>query len=208
MTTIRITTVEDPFNSQRLARLAVGLITTAEAMGLLGEMEIHRLDMPTFRGVVDRIASAGIGTEVQAALNAPADRQEATEIGQLLGRLAVAIEESPVPSHEWHALERLFGTERLADLLSISPASVRRYQAGSRQTPDAIAARLHFLATVTGDLAGAYNEIGIRRWFERSRTLLDGYRPADLLRGEWEPESAEVRRVRELARSLGASAAT
>ena len=30
-----------------------------------------------------------------------------------------------------------------------------------------IAGRLHFLATVVGDLAGAYNEIGIRRWFER-----------------------------------------
>lgn len=208
MTTIRITAVENPFDSQRLARLAVGLITTAEAMGLLGEMEIHRLDLATFRRVVDRIAAAGIGTEIQAALSAPTDGQEPAEIGQLLGRLAVAIEESPVPAHEWGSLERLFGAERLASLLDISPASVRRYQAGSRETPDPIAARLHFLATLVGDLAGAYNEFGIRRWFERSRTLLDGRKPADLLHGEWDPESRDAQRLRELARSLGASAAT
>lgn len=120
----------------------------------------------------------------------------------------MAIEESPVPSHEWRSLEQIFGVERLASLLGTSPASVRRYQAGSRETPDVIADRLHFLAMVVGDLAGAYNEIGIRRWFERSRALLEGRKPADLLRGEWNPESPEALRVRELARSLGASAAT
>lgn len=205
---IRITSVEDPFDSQRLARLAVGLITTAEAMGLLDDMEIRRLDMATFRRIVDRIAAAGIGTEVQAALATTPDRQDPTEIVRLLGRLATAIEESPSPRHEWHSLEHLFGAERLAGLLGISPASVRRYQTGSRETPDEIAARLHFLTTVVGELAGAYNEIGIRRWFERPRTFLDGCKPSDLLRGEWDPESPQVRRVRELARSLGASAAT
>ena len=36
MTTIRITSAESPFDTQRLARLAVGLIATADAMGLLG----------------------------------------------------------------------------------------------------------------------------------------------------------------------------
>lgn len=207
MTTIRITAVDNPFDSQRVARLAVGLISTAEAMGLLGGMEIHRLDMATFRRVVDRIASAGIGTEVQAVLNAPADAGVPAEIGRLLGRLALAVEESPAPAHEWRSLERLFGVESLASLLGVSPASVRRYLAGSRETPDGIAVRLHFLATVVGDLAGAYNEIGIRRWFERSRALLDDRKPADLLRGEWDPESPQVQRVREIARSLGASAA-
>ncbi len=207
MSTIRITSAENPFDSQRLARLAVGLITTAEAMGLLGEMEIHRLDLSTFRRIVDRIAAAGIGTEVQAALSAPMGGEPA-ELRQLLGRLATAIEESPAPAHEWRSLERLFGAERLADLVGVSTASVRRYAAATRDTPDVIAGRLHFLATVVGDLAGAYNEIGIRRWFERRRTLLDGRAPAELLAGEWDPEGPGARRVRDLARSLGASAAT
>ncbi len=206
MAKIRITSAVRPFDSQRLARLAVGLITTAEAMGLLGEMEIRRLDLPTFRRIVDQLAAAGIGAEVQAVLSATSG--EPREIAQLLGRLAAAVEESPVPAHEWRSLERLFGAEPLARLVGISTASVRRYLAGRRATPDGVASRLHFLATVVGDLAGAYNEIGIRRWFERRRQLLDGRSPAELLDGEWRPEGPEARRVRDLARSLGASAAT
>ncbi len=208
MTRIRITSAEGPFDSQRVARLAVGLIATAEAMGLLDEMVIRRLDLATFRRIVDRIASAGIGTEVQAALSTSADPKGPAEIGELLGRLALAIEESPVPAHEWPSLDELFGTERLADLLGISPASIRRYQKGTRPTPDVVAGRLHYLATLVGDLAGAYNDFGIRRWFVRRRRLLDGKAPRDLLRGDWDPEGAEAIRIRELARSLGASAAT
>jgi uncharacterized protein (DUF2384 family) len=208
MTRIHITSTETPFDSQRLARLAVGLIATAEAMGLLGEMEIDRLDLSTFRGIVDRIASAGIGTEVQAALSAPLADDAAPEMDRLLRRLAVAMEESPAPDHEWPSLDHLFGTERLAQLLGISPASVRRYQSEARPTPDAIAERLHFLAQVVGDLAGAYNDFGIRRWFDRPRSTLDGKAPAALLKGEWDPQGSDAGRIRDLARSLGASAAT
>ena len=177
-------------------------------MGLLGEMEIDRLDLPTFRRIVDRIASAGIGTEVQAALSVPVAKDDAPEIDGLLQRLAEAIEESPAPEHEWPALDQLFGTENLARLLGISPASVRRYLAGTRATPDAIAERLHFVAQVVGDLAGAYNDFGIRRWFERRRSTLGGKAPAALLADEWDPQGRDAGRIRDLARSLGASAAT
>lgn len=208
MAIIRITSTEAPFDSRRVARLAVAVISLADAMGLLDDLEIHRLDLPSFRKVMGRIASAGIGTEVQAALAAPRGELPSAEMSELLGRLAVAIEESPAPDHEWHSLEPLFGTDRLAALVGISPASVRRYRAGVRATPDPLAARLHFLATVVGDLAGAYNEVGIRRWFERTRTALDGAAPTDLLAGDWKPEDPGPQHVRELARSLGASPAT
>ena len=209
MPKIQITSSQDPFGSRQIARLAVGLIATAEAMGLLDRMEIRRLDLPTFRRIVDRIAAAGIGTEVQAALSTPASGPGAEEgMRELLARLSVAIEESPVPAHEWPALSRLFGAERLAQLVGVSPASVRRYETGSRSTPDQIAARLHFLATLVGDLAGAYNEIGIRRWFGRPRSPLDGKAPDEILNGDWDPDDPAVRQIRELARSLGASNAT
>lgn len=208
MTRIQITSTEDPFDSRRKARLAVGLITMAEAMGLLGEMEIRHLDLDTFRRIVDRIAAAGIGTEVQAALSSGDSAEPLKEIDQLLERLAVAMEESPTPRHEWPALDDLFGTERLAHLLNISPASVRRYANGSRPTPDAVAARLHFLARVVGELAGAYNDFGIRRWFERPRSVLEDRAPADLLTGDWDPDGSDAERIRELSRSLGASPAT
>jgi hypothetical protein len=177
-------------------------------MGLLGDMVIDRLDMATVRHIVDRIAAAGIGTEAQAALSVPDERPEPGELAELLGRIAAAIEESPAPAYEWRSLEALFGTEQLAALLGTSAASVRRYLAGSRETPDLVAARLHFLATVVGDLAGAYNDFGIRRWFHRRRQLLDGRSPAEHLGDDWDSDSDRARSVRRLARSLGASAAT
>jgi hypothetical protein len=71
-----------------------------------------------------------------------------------------------------------------------------------------VAARLHFLASVVGDLAGAYNDFGIRRWFERPRTALEGRAPAALLSGPWSPDDVEPQRVRELAASLVASPVT
>jgi hypothetical protein len=71
-----------------------------------------------------------------------------------------------------------------------------------------VAARLHFLANVVGDLAGAYNEMGIRRWFERPRTLLGGRSPAQLLTDGWTPEDPRAKKVRDLARSLTGSPAT
>jgi hypothetical protein len=79
---------------------------------------------------------------------------------------------------------------------------VTRYAGGDRRTPDAAAARLHAIALIVGDLAGAYNEIGVRRWFERPRTALDGRAPAHFLKGDWQPEEPGPQRVRALARSL------
>jgi len=208
MATIRITSTAEPFDTPETARQAVGLISKADAMGLLDDLGIGRLDLASFREVVGRIAEAGIGAEIQAALSTPSGRIGRPEMNALLDRLEIAIEESPSPEHEWPALDDLFGTERLAALLGVSPLSVRRYRSGARSTPDILAARLHFLATLIGDLAGAYNEIGIRRWFERRRTLLDGKAPVDFLQGEWTPEAPGPSRLRELARSLAASPAT
>ena len=132
--------------------------------------------------------------------------QAGSESGTLWGMSTMpTMEESPSPAHEWRSLESLFGTERLSQFLGVSPGSVRRYRAGTRPTSDRLAARLHFLATLIGDLAGAYNDFGIRRWFERPRTALEGRSPAELMQGDWDPEDPRLQRVRELARSLTAS---
>jgi hypothetical protein len=102
---------------------------------------------------------------------------------------------------EWRALEKVFSTDRLAILLGTSSPSIRRYSSGACSTPDALAARLCFLATIVGDLAGAYNEIGIRRWFDRQRSQLEGRAPADFLQGDWNPEDPGPRRLLDLARA-------
>lgn len=207
METIRIQSVEPPFDSTVTARHAVQAISRAAGMGLLEGMEIRHLDLPCFREVVGRISRAGIGTEIQTVLAVPTPPR-AGELDELLVTLVRALEESPAPDREWQALEDIFGMERLAELLGTSTASVRRYLAGSRKTPDLVAARLHFLATLVGDLAGAYNEYGIRRWFERPRTALGGRPPEELLTGDWDPHREDVQQLRSLTRSLTGSPAT
>ena len=93
-------------------------------------------------------------------------------------------------------------------LVHLTPGDPAAVILGDRATPDAVAARLHHLALVVGDLAGSYNDIGIRRWFRRKRSQLDGQPPAALLARDWDPDDEGPRRVRELARSLVDLAAT
>jgi hypothetical protein len=83
MSTIRITSTSEPFDTPALALQAVGIIAKADAMGLLEDFEIHRLDLPSFRQVVGKIAEAGIGREIQAALSTPAKRIGSSEMGRL-----------------------------------------------------------------------------------------------------------------------------
>ena len=119
-----------------------------------------------------------------------------------------ALDVSPVPASEWPTLQRVLGPALLARLLDISPVSLLRYRSGTRMTPDDVGVRLHVLALMVGDLAGAYNDTGVRRWFVRPRTVLQNRAPVDVLTGGWRPEDPGPRQVRALATALTASAAT
>jgi hypothetical protein len=127
---------------------------------------------------------------------------------QYLDQLTEALEASPVPQLEWKRLSRVLGIEILDRLLGVSAASIRRYTRTTRATPDEVAARLHWLALIVGDLSGAYNEIGIRQWFDRKRVQLGGRAPARLLAGRWNPYDPGPQRVRNLAHALVDSPAT
>ena len=105
-------------------------------------------------------------------------------------------------------MQNVLGLDLLAQLLDNSQSSVRRYLSGSRPTPDKVAARLHFLAIIVGDLAGAYNDIGVRRWFARPRKQLNGHSPAQILSDCWLPNDEGSQRVRELAHALISSPTT
>ena len=114
----------------------------------------------------------------------------------------------PLPAFEWKHLIRVLGVDVLERLLGISAVSIRRYARTIRTTPDDVAGRLHWLALIVGDLAGAYNEIGIRQWFDRKRAQLDGRTPAHLLARGWKPDDPGPQRVRGLAHALVGSPAT
>jgi hypothetical protein len=186
--------------------LAVEAWRRAEAMGLV-EPGTAQLDQRDVVRLLDRIRNAGIA-------RGPALRFDnvvvpTPEEAEAVLRLVIdALEASPVAKHEWPTVSRVLDQEHLAALLGISVSSLKRYVAGERETPDDVAARLHHLALVVGDLAGAYNDVGIRRWFERKRSALGGRTPGSLLEGSWKPEDPGPQQVRQLARSLVTLSAT
>ncbi len=205
---IRIRAVQEPFDDPDTVRSAVSFLSRAETMGFLGDEDIDRLAIGTVREVIDAMTEAGLAVGPGAVLHIPEEAITGSDIAEILTELDGILESSPAPEREWPSLAELFGVEALAELLGVSAASVRRYLRGDRATPDRVAARLHFLAMVVSDLSGAYNHLGIRRWFERSRSALDGASPRELLADEWDPDDAGPRRVRALAGALLGSPAT
>ena len=175
-------------------------------MGLLPE-DVEELTLDVVRSAAARAAEAGIGKSAAASLRARGARPP-EQVTQALRELRFALEESPVPAFEWPAMLELFGAERLAALLGISVASLRRYAGDQRPTPDVVAARLHLLARIVAELRGAYSEVGVRRWFERVRTQLGGRAPDAFLSGEWDPDGTDAARILALARSLTGSPTT
>ena len=177
-------------------------------MGLLDGIEaIDRLDLTSFQDIAAKISEAGIARNAMAELSGTAADQT-ERLRHILLELDQALLDSPLPEYEWPALEGILGAELLGRLTGVSVSSLRRYRTARRRTPDAVAARLHFLALIVGDLAGAYNDLGIRRWFERKRSLIGGQAPIEILTGAWAPEDPGPSRVRELAQSLAYSPAT
>ncbi len=203
---IHIESAKAPFTAPRIAFQAVTALGRADAMGLIpADEHIETLDLTSFRRVVRHIHRAGIARNIQLELR---DDLTVPGLERTLEHLNVALEESPAPEFEWNRLTEVLGRELLSRLLGISPSSVRRYKAAARTTPDDVADRLHFLSLIVGDLSGAYNEIGIRQWFERKRAQLDGHTPLDWLKARWKPTQPGPRRVQDLARALVASPAT
>jgi hypothetical protein len=207
---IRIESVRKPFTTPRLAAKGARALARADAMGLLPQgARGVALEASVFERLARRLGKAGIGQEVAAMLTSPGVFTDAPEaLERYLDRLAEALEACPVPASEWKPLVHVLGVDMLARLLGISAASVRRYAGGARRTPDGIAARLHWLALIVGDLSGAYNEIGIRQWFDRRRAQLGARTPAQFLTGEWRPDDPGPQQVRALAYALTDSPAT
>src|SRR5712691_6473809 len=198
MTAIRIRSVVDPFDSPELRRSALDAITLTDAMGLLSDEDvIEALDLAAVRRAAEGASRAGIAPSATATLlaskfdgarGAGSRRQrigksDLQTLTAAIERLREGLEASPAPEFEWRSLLRVFDPEDLSSLVGTSVSSLRRYASGSRATPDDVAARLHFLAVVVGELKGSYNEIGIRRWFGRRRVPLGDRAPADLLEG-------------------------
>jgi hypothetical protein len=205
MSRLQIASVDEPISRRGLGVPAIQLLGRMEAMGLLpGSEAIPRLSTEVLEEAVTALLEAGAGREAAVAFLESMREDDPALMRQLLEALYASLEESPVPQRQWQHLLRVLGAELLARLVNVSGSSLRRYSAGERPTPSMVAARLHFLALIVGDLAGSYTEAGIRTWFERQRAQLKGRAPAELLAAEWDPADDQPLRVRELARALTA----
>jgi hypothetical protein len=208
MADIRIRAVRDPLATPYLTRAALLTIGRAAAMGLLPEPQvIETLDLDTLKAVARRLNEVGVAPAPVAEL-ATWSHGDPKRLGLLLEQVDRALLDSPVPQREWGELVRVLGEPLLAALAGVSRTSLRRYAAGRRATPDGVAGRLHHVALVVGNLAGSYNDYGIRRWFERTRAQLDGRSPRAILKGAWSPDAAGPAKVLALAESLLGAPAT
>jgi hypothetical protein len=212
MENLRIESIESPVDNPAVLRALMPVINRVWAMGIPmpGRGRPIALSSRTLKLILESAQRVGIGRNAGAYLGADphAIERNPDEAVRWLNDLSRAIEESPVPRTEWPAMRATLGDEQLEALLGTSRQSIARYVKGERETPGEIAERLHWLAMVVADLAGAYNELGIRRWFHRARTALGGRSPLAALGKDWTPGSAPARQVRALAAALTDSGAT
>lgn len=194
-----------PFERDDLYPRATRFLRRADAMGLLAE-PIRELSPEVMRKVAQRLSQRGLASDIAARLTS--GKPSAGEWSRYLDGALLALDESPAPSSELARLNSTLGHEMLAGLLEISAASLQRYQNAERQVPDTIADRAHFLTFVVAALEGIYNEFGVRRWFERSRSAFDGRTARQLLGHDWSPEDEPARRVLAAAESLQELGAT
>jgi len=202
MTLLRITSVDARLSRPGLLAAATGLVRRALGLGLLSDREpIERLDLELILSIAREASAAGVGQDAAIAL-IDQERGTSARLETLIVRLDGALAESPMPGRELHELLRVYDYDGLASLVGTSVASLRRYAGATRTVPDAIADRIHFVALVTSDLAGSYNEFGLRRWWERPRVTLGGRSPRDALVSGWKPGDEGAAAVAELAATL------
>ena len=213
MVQLQIASIETPLlESPLAASLALRLVARAQTMGFLPVRKNRRLalDSDFLEELAELIRRQGVASNATTSL-VQATRTEPLDEAQLVDALRAtleAVDASPHPEGEWDPARDILGDELLARLLQISTSSLRRYAAGERPTPDEVAWRLHLVARLLAALIGSYNDYGIRRWFERRRTGLDGATPAELLESAETEDDARLERVLTLAEELmGAGAA-
>jgi uncharacterized protein (DUF2384 family) len=199
---LRLRSGERPFSDVAVAGQAARLLAVAEATGIWEPHElVESLDEHVFNDVLKAVAAAGVAGHALFDWTRHAD-ESAEHFANWIKTVRDDVAESAVPELELPRLDLVLGADRLAALVGVASSSLRRYMARQRELPDDVARRIHFLALVVGDLAGAYNERGIRRWFDRPRPQLDHRAPAEVLSGKWDPDDERVTKVAALAAAL------
>lgn len=99
-------------------------------------------------------------------------------------------------------LRGVLGPSLLASLLRISKRKLEIYSRKPETISEEIFLRLAFLIEIVEVLGGAYNNIGVYRWFLRKRIQLGRKSPAQILKYSWFPGEPGPQRILELAKSM------
>lgn len=202
MSMLRLRSAASPFDDAVLAGQAARLLILAEAIGAWEPKNVvSELDSSLFGDALNSLAAAGVAASASLEWEAHAGKGK-EHFATWLSTIRDAILSSPLPSLELPKLESLFGTERLAELAGVASSTIRRYLTAQREVPDDVAEHVHLVARIVGDLAGSYNERGIRRWFDRPRSQLGGRTPAEALERAWGRDEREAEAVVALAEAL------
>ncbi|MGC8633724.1 MAG: antitoxin Xre/MbcA/ParS toxin-binding domain-containing protein [Candidatus Limnocylindrales bacterium] len=185
-----------PVHQLDAPRAAVVATRLAEIMGIFDRPVGRRVDRALVGSVIEAAADAGLAEQVAARADAAAPG-DAT-IHALLDALIA----SPLPASEIGRLAAIFGYPELERLTGTSEPSLRRYAGVARQTPDPVARRIHFLATLVAILRGSFNEFGIRRWLDRPHPALGGRAPVELLTAAAEPDDERGEAIMDAALEL------
>jgi len=209
MLEIRIRPGEASTKNIRLQQRLWALFSRSAAMGALNTERVTRFDVASVKQLIDELQgwkplrSATVDLAPLLGNNPEdLDPKTAEQMEAELERLVEALDDSPSPSTEWATMREIFADPGLSGLIGLAEPSLRRYARGKRETPQLIAERLHWLAMVVADLAGAYNALGMRRWFERPRAQLGSKSPRQILGDDWRANDDAAGRVRALAAAL------
>lgn len=214
MVELRIESITDPLlRASRSLPLVLQLVARAQTMGFLPEGESGRIELSReyLAELARLLRLEGIATVATARL-LEVTRRDQIDDDDLLDALRAtlaAIDASPRPEGEWEPARAMLGDDLLAGMTRISESSLRRYASGERGTPDDVAWRLHVVARLLSSLVGSFNEYGVRRWFERPRSALEGATPGEILEQAESEDDEQLQQVIELAdQLLGAGNAT
>lgn len=186
MLDLRISSVAPAFQPSDGLVSLIGLVSRVVAMGLLRGDPIERLDADAIKRVLDALQTGGLLGAQRARFAAMLRSPDKT--GEAIRQLIAVLEESPVPRTEWPAMRSIFGDEALAELLGVSRSSLKRYASAERVTPSKIAERLHWVAMVVADLAGSYNDFGMRSLVRAKPKPAPWSQPSQGVRVGVEPE--------------------
>lgn len=195
-----------PLDVQKLPKsLSKSLPTLLpELITLQNRSSLVMADTANLTDILRRLRDEGIGSLSVDTLMALM-RQGTVDDKQVLEqlkRLNHNLEESiSDPDKGWRVAETYFPDSLLCELLGIAPITLKRYKEGERETPNEVAARLHWLLITALDLSKSYNPRGVQNWFHRPRSRLKHKAPVQFLKGgKWHSDDKNIQTIRDLAR--------